>query len=185
MKSMVAAIFGLLAVATLMIVDHSPPNLLKVLVNARERSMEDPKIAAMTEMVNAVNDRDAKRYAGLYTQDAVITIYGSAGLRGRGAIEQYELELLREFPTVRLAFYAVWEKGPLAVVHYGVNGRTPGGQLMGHEGRYRVRARYEDESTRLQQTAMKLGSVADYPLESQSMPLKTELMHRLEIWNNA
>jgi hypothetical protein len=31
---------------------------------------------------------------------------------------------------------------------------------------------------------MKLRSVADYPLESQSRPLKTELMHRLEIRNN-
>jgi integrase len=39
--------------------------------------------------------------------------------------------------------------------------------------------RVEDGSIRLTQKAKKLGSVADYPLESQIMPLKTEYMHRL------
>jgi ketosteroid isomerase-like protein len=55
-------------------------------------------------------------------------------LRGRPAIEAYEVELLRDYPGTRLAFYDVWRDGPSAVVHYGVNGRTPGGQAMGHEG---------------------------------------------------
>jgi hypothetical protein len=64
-----------------------------------EGRMEDRQIMALTEMVNAVNVGDAKRYAGLYAQDAVITIYGSGELKGRGAIEQHEVELLREFPT--------------------------------------------------------------------------------------
>src|SRR6516162_11884507 len=61
--------------------------------------------------------------------------------------------------------------------------RYQDGQLYVHHGawfvRYRVRVRREDGSTKLEQKAKKLGSIADYPLESQIMPLKTEFMHRL------
>jgi ketosteroid isomerase-like protein len=85
-------------------------------------------------MMNAVNAGDARRYARVYAEDALITIYGSGELKGRVAIEQYEIELLREFPGARLAFYAIWQKGSLAVVHYAVNGQTPSGKPMGHEG---------------------------------------------------
>ena len=55
-------------------------------------------------------------------------------LSGRAAIEAYEVDLLREFPGTQLAFYDFWQDGLAVVVHYGVNGRTPGGQAMGHEG---------------------------------------------------
>ncbi len=96
--------------------------------------MEDRQITALTHMMNAVNAGEARRYARLYAQDAVITIYGGGELKGRDAIEQYEVKLLQEFPGTRLAFYSIWQKGALAVVHYAVNGRTPGGQSMGHEG---------------------------------------------------
>ena len=65
--------------------------------------------------------------------------------------------------------------------------RYQDGQLYVHHGawfvRYRVRVRQEDGSIRLHQKARKLGSVADYPLESQIMPLKTEFMHRLNAGN--
>ncbi len=99
-----------------------------------EERIKDRQITALTQMINAVNAGDAQRYARLYAQDAVITIYGGGELKGRGAIEQHEVKLLREFPGTRLAFYSIWQKGAVAVVHYGVNGRTPGGQPMGHEG---------------------------------------------------
>lgn len=57
------------------------------------------------------------------------------------------------------------------------------GQLYVHHGawfvRYRARVWAADGSIRLTQKAKKLGSVADYPLESQIMPLKIEYMHRV------
>jgi len=96
--------------------------------------MKDQQITALNHMMNAVNAGDAKRYARLYAQDATITIYGSGELKGRDAIEQYEVELLRDFPGTRLAFYSIWQNGAMAAVHYGVNGRAPGGKPMGHEG---------------------------------------------------
>jgi 4-amino-4-deoxy-L-arabinose transferase-like glycosyltransferase/ketosteroid isomerase-like protein len=96
--------------------------------------MQNQQVAALEQMMRAVNAGDASGYARLYAEDAVITIHGSAPLEGRDAIEKYEIELLRQFPGTRLAFYSAWLSGSLAVVHYGVNGRTPAGVAMGHEG---------------------------------------------------
>lgn len=101
---------------------------------SRTLGMEDVQIVAFTQMMKAVNAGDAARYARLYTEDAVIIILGGGQLKGRSAIERYEIDLLRQFPGARLAFYDIWQKGPLAVVRYGVNGRTTSGQVMGHEG---------------------------------------------------
>jgi ketosteroid isomerase-like protein len=90
--------------------------------------------AALREMVRAVNAGDAAAYARVYAEDAVITIHGGGVLTGRRAIEAYEIDLLREFPGTQLAFYDFWQNGAAIVVHYGVDGRTPAGQAMGHEG---------------------------------------------------
>jgi ketosteroid isomerase-like protein len=88
--------------------------------------------ATLGEMVDAVNASDAARYARVYAPDALITIHGGTELRGRAAIEAYEVELLRQFPGTRLALFAVWEAGPWTVAHYGV--RSPQPTLTGHEG---------------------------------------------------
>jgi integrase len=45
--------------------------------------------------------------------------------------------------------------------------------------RFRVRVRRDDGSMKLKQQARKLGSVADYPRESNIMPLKVDFMQRL------
>src|SRR5687768_13641370 len=90
--------------------------------------------AALTRMTSTVNAGDAKGYASVYAPSAVITIHGGSRLDGRDAIEQYEVDLLREFPGTRLAFYTMWRKDTLAVVHYAVRGPGPQGRSMGHEG---------------------------------------------------
>jgi uncharacterized protein (TIGR02246 family) len=98
------------------------------------RRMDELQIQALTKMVNAVNAGDARAYAVLYAPDAVLTIQGGEVLRGRAAIEAHEVALLREYPGARLGFHSVWQKGPTAVVHYAVSGRTTDGKPMGHEG---------------------------------------------------
>jgi steroid delta-isomerase-like uncharacterized protein len=95
---------------------------------------EQAQLAVFAEMMAAVNAGDAPRYARLYATDAAIRIVGGEDLAGRDAIERYEVELLRQFPGARLAFYSIWQREREAVVHYGVNGRTAAGQAMGHEG---------------------------------------------------
>jgi uncharacterized protein (TIGR02246 family) len=96
--------------------------------------MDELQLATLGAMVRAVNAGDAHAYAMVYATDAVITIHGGDALKGRAAIEAYEVGLLHEFPGARLGFHDVWLKGSSAVVHYAVNGRTPGGQAMGHDG---------------------------------------------------
>jgi steroid delta-isomerase-like uncharacterized protein/uncharacterized protein (TIGR02246 family) len=132
----------------------------------------DRQVAALTEMMDAVNAGDAARYARVYAPDAVITIHGGDVLKGRIAIEEYERGLLREFPGARLVFHAVWQKGPLAVVHYAVTGRTPGGQSMGHEGllfyRFQTSGLVEDERRYLDSlTPMaQLGALGPVPVRA-------------------
>jgi len=98
------------------------------------RSVERQHVTALREMMSTVNAGDAAGYARLYAANATITIYGGETISGRDAIEKYEAELMGQFPGTRLAFYEVWQLAPEAVVHYGVNGKTPGGAAMGHEG---------------------------------------------------
>ncbi len=90
--------------------------------------------AVLDRMVEAVNAGDARGYASAYAEDATIAIHGSERLDGRTAIEQHEIELLRQFPGARLAFRTIWQDGSQVAVRYAVNGRTPSGRTMGHEG---------------------------------------------------
>jgi ketosteroid isomerase-like protein len=108
--------------------------LLTLLASAGLDAQDSPHLHSLAEMARAVSAGEAARYASLYARDAVITIHGGDTLKGRKAIEDYEVALLREFPRTRLAFDDVWLAGPRAVVRYGVNGTTTSGQPMGHEG---------------------------------------------------
>ena len=96
--------------------------------------MTNRQIDSLERMVAAVNAGNAARYAAVYAPDAVIHIAGGASLRGRAAIERHEVELLDQFPGVRLAFGSVCRKGDEAAVHYAVSARAGGGRSMGHEG---------------------------------------------------
>lgn len=96
--------------------------------------MDAQQLAAFRRMTESVNAGDAKAYASLYAEDAVITIFGGGQLEGRVAIEQYEVALLNEFPGTRLAFHSIWQNGAEAIVRYGVNGPAGSGRTMGHEG---------------------------------------------------
>jgi uncharacterized protein (TIGR02246 family) len=135
--------------------------------------MKVRNINTLTEMMKAVNAGDAKRYAKLYAQNAVVTIYGGDTLSGRGAIEQYEDKLLHDFPGTHLAFYSAWQTEELVVVHYGVNSPNPGGKPTGHEGLLFYRFddggllqeeyRYLDSLTPMSQLGM-LGSRPPRPL---------------------
>jgi len=106
----------------------------RVLPQETSKRMEVMQVAALKEIVRAVNAGDAKKYAIVYGPDAVIKIYGGEELKGRDAIEKYEVDLLRQFPGTQIAFETVWQKDLVVVVHYAVNGQTPVGQAMGHEG---------------------------------------------------
>jgi hypothetical protein len=98
------------------------------------RSVERQHVTALRQMIATVNAGDAAGYAKLYADTATITIYGGEKISGREAIEKYEVGLMRQYPGTRLAFSEVWQLAPMAIVHYGVNGKAGGGAAMGHEG---------------------------------------------------
>lgn len=125
---------GMTAVAAVVAAGACAANWTRRPSRQREVGIEQRQLAALVQMADAVNAGDAGRYASVYAPNAVITIYGSGKLQGRDAIEQHEVELLREFPGTRLAFYTLWQREALAVVRYGVNGKTARGEPMGHEG---------------------------------------------------
>lgn len=134
--------------------------------------MKERQIAALTRMMQTVNAGDARGYASLYAEDARITIHGGGRLEGRAAIEQHEVELLRQFPGARLAFHSLWHAGESAVVHYAVDWHGPSGRAMGHEGLlfYRFRPsgliaeerRYLDSLTPMAQ----LGALGPVPVRA-------------------
>src|SRR5215468_3515278 len=132
-RNVVAAI-ALGMIAAYVATADTPANMPRVPVRSGDKRMAVKQITALKEIVRAVNAGDAKKYALVYSQDAVIRIYGGGEVKGRDAIESYELDLMRQFPGAQIAFETIWQKGLIAVVHYAVNGHTPTGQAMGHEG---------------------------------------------------
>jgi hypothetical protein len=90
--------------------------------------------AALVTMRDAVNRGDARGYASVYSPSSTITIFGTGELKGRAAIEQHEVDLLKQFPKARFEFFEVWHSGRQAVAHYGVNAPTAANKSMGHEG---------------------------------------------------
>jgi uncharacterized protein (TIGR02246 family) len=107
---------------------------LTVALGGGLRSQEDGAVAVLRRMLTTVNAGDAQGYAALYAPAAIITIYGSGQLTGRRAIEQHEVALLKQFPGTGFAMYDIWRAGDTTIAHYAVNGRTPAGRAMGHEG---------------------------------------------------
>jgi ketosteroid isomerase-like protein len=108
--------------------------LLLYLGGGAEGPVPGTRIDALHEMVEAVNAGDAARYARVYAEDAVIVIRGGETLRGRAAVEAYEVGLLAQFPGTRLALLAIWDGGEQVVVHYAVRSPGPPGKESGHEG---------------------------------------------------
>jgi ketosteroid isomerase-like protein len=148
-------------------------------------AMDDPR-AVLTAMARAVNAGDARGYADLYAPDAVITIHGGGTLQGRDAIRAHEESLMGQFPGARLGFYDVWQNGSLTVAHYVVNGTSPGGPSMGHEGllffRFhpsgliREEFRYHDSLTPMAQ----LGALGDRPARPLPPVPETSRWHTAE-----
>lgn len=157
-------------------------SIVAMLLAAGASQAADSPVAALSEMVRTVNAGDAGAYAALYAPDAVITLYGGEVLQGRGAIEEYEAGLMREFPGARLGFRTIWRGGAAVVAHYAVSGRTTGGQAMGHEGLLFYRflpsgliaeeRRYLDSLTPMAQLGA-LGTVATRPIPAVPTETRT------------
>lgn len=91
---------------------------------------------AFARAMEAVNAHDAKAFAGTYAADAVVhdPLYPEP-LKGRDAIEQDMVELLRAFPDARLTMGPVLQGGETFAAEYTLRGThqgplaSPGGEI--------------------------------------------------------
>jgi steroid delta-isomerase-like uncharacterized protein len=89
-----------------------------------------------SKAVEAFNTQDARAYATLYAVDAVVhdPLYPQP-LRGRDAIQQDAVEVLRALPDARFTLARVVEAGDTAAVEYNLSGThlgplaTPDGEI--------------------------------------------------------
>lgn len=163
-----------------------------VLLASVFNAMPDQREKTFREMMRTVNAGDAKAYAKLYASNAKIIIYGGETPEGRAAIEQYEVELLAQFPGVDFRIFDVWLDGTdRAVARYGVYGQA-GDKPMGHEGLlfYRFDSsgsiaeerRYLDSLTPMAQLgALGPGSVRKLPDLPRSMRLQVSSPQQTKI----
>ncbi|MEJ1192668.1 ester cyclase [Pseudarthrobacter sp. NPDC055928] len=93
-----------------------------------------PLTSAFTTAVDAVNAHDAKAFAATYAADAVVhdPLYPQP-LKGRDAIEQDMVELLRAFPDARVTVGPLLQDGETVAGEYTLRG-THLGPLASPEG---------------------------------------------------
>lgn len=91
---------------------------------------------AIARSVDAMNSHDAKAFAATYAADAVVhdPLYPQP-LKGRDAIEQDMVELLRAFPDVSLTVGPLFQNGETFAAEYTLRGThqgplaSPGGEI--------------------------------------------------------
>jgi steroid delta-isomerase-like uncharacterized protein len=93
-----------------------------------------PLTSAFTAAVEAVNAHDAKAFAATYATDAVVhdPLYPQP-LKGRDAIEQDMVELLRAFPDARFTIGPLFQDGETVAGEYTLRG-THLGPLASPDG---------------------------------------------------
>lgn len=92
--------------------------------------------SALAKAVEAVNAHDAKAFAATYAADAVVhdPLYPQP-LKGRDAIEQDMVELLRAFPDASFTLGPLFQDGETFAAEYTLRGThrgplaSPGGEI--------------------------------------------------------
>jgi len=95
--------------------------------------MKDMQGAAMQAALDGLNNHDAKRFASVYADNAIINVVGMNTVTGREAIQTNMQEWFDTFSKIKLGFSRVWEKGNVVALEWVING-THTGQLFGVKG---------------------------------------------------
>ncbi len=90
--------------------------------------------AAMEGAQKALNGHDAKAFASVFAENAVVSVAGLNELSGRAAVEQNMAEWFETFKNIKLGFRRVWMKGDMVVLEWVING-THSGDLFGVKGK--------------------------------------------------
>ncbi len=95
--------------------------------------MADMQRDAMKNAGEGLNGHDAKKFAGVYADDAVISVAGLNDVAGRAQVESNMEEWFKTFSKIKLGFNRVWMKDKTVVLEWVING-THSGELFGVKG---------------------------------------------------
>jgi steroid delta-isomerase-like uncharacterized protein len=94
-----------------------------------ERPMAELQLASLKAAADAINQHDARKYAAVFTRDAIHKEAAAADVVGRESIARRMQLLFNSFPDFKLSFDRVWQKGNVAVATWHWNGTDSGGFL--------------------------------------------------------
>jgi steroid delta-isomerase-like uncharacterized protein len=100
---------------------------------APKPALADLEKAAMGRAKDALNAHDAKAFAGVYADGAVISVAGLNDVTGRDAIEANMREWFDTFGGMKVGFNRVWMKDDVVLLEWVING-TQSGDLLGVKG---------------------------------------------------
>lgn len=100
-----------------------------VLAPPPSRPVPELQLASLEAAAGAINDHDARKYAEIFTHDAIHKEAAAPDVVGREDIAKRMQLLFTSFPDLRLAFDRVWQKNNVAVATWHWNGTDTGGFL--------------------------------------------------------
>jgi uncharacterized protein (TIGR02246 family) len=92
-------------------------------------SMPELESTTVRSMVDALNQRDAGKYADLFTTDAVFKNAPGPDTTGKDAIVAQFRQLFGTFPDFKFSVDHVWQKGDMAAITWSWTGTDTGGFL--------------------------------------------------------
>ena len=95
----------------------------------RRRPMAELQLASLKAAADAINQHDARKYAAIFTRDAIHKEAAAHDVVGREDIARRMQLLFTSFPDFKFSFDRVWQKGNVAVATWHWNGTDTGGFL--------------------------------------------------------
>lgn len=153
-------------------------------------SLRDLQRDSLTTALAALNEHDPKKFAGVYTENAVISVVGLNEVTGRAGVEANMDEWFKTFGKIKIGFRRVWIKDKTIVLEWVING-THTGELFGRkmaetpighyglsivttndEGKVVAERRYGD----LGAVATQVGATKEKPRAIPALPETTDIL---------
>jgi predicted ester cyclase len=99
---------------------------------AAKASLRDLQQQSLKTALEALNEHDAKKFASVYADSAVISVVGLNEVVGRSSVEANMDEWFRTFGKIKIGFRRVWIKDKTIVLEWVING-THTGELFGRK----------------------------------------------------
>jgi steroid delta-isomerase-like uncharacterized protein len=110
-----------------------PPTVTAEPPPAPKPTLKEMQKVDIGDALDGLNTHDAKKFASVYAEDAVIDVAGLNQITGREGVVANMTEWFDVFKNAKLGFAKVWAKGDAMIVEWVING-THHGELFGVKG---------------------------------------------------